>query len=262
MSPYMLLHIPANFFADLDVLSYWASQKGIESLHVLSHSCREGTRAQVSPRGTRWAPGLGALTHTTHCAPGPHLPPGSRRPNAGGSAQSTQLNADEGSAAATGSPYLSRTVTAGLSAFAQYLLRNSLPLCAQPVHLTALCMPCMSTIRSAIATADVRHCRAAWLELQYRDSRGATLLGRCFGPYLWKSHLHTCQVLGTPSPGAPQPSPTVQPVFPYLPLSATCTDGVQLFASSDSMKLVHQILKRVYQLSGTSSTSSRRIIST
>ena len=122
----MLLHIPTNFFADLDVFSYWASQKVIESLHILSHSCREGTRAQVSPRGTGWAPGQGALT-LAHCAPGPptrstlNLPPGSYRPKAGGSARGTQLNADEGSTAATGSPYLSRTVTAGLSAFAQYL---------------------------------------------------------------------------------------------------------------------------------------------
>lgn len=74
MGPYVLLHIPANFFADLDVFSYWASQKGIKSLHVLSHSCREGTRAQVSPRGTGWAPGLEALTQV-HCTPGPHLPP-------------------------------------------------------------------------------------------------------------------------------------------------------------------------------------------
>lgn len=86
------------------------------------------------------------------------------------------------------------------------------------------------------------------------------LLGRCFGPYLWKGHLHTCQVLGTLSPGAPQPSLTVQPVFPYLPLSTTCTDGIQLF--TDSMKLVGPTLKRVYQPSGTSYTSSRRVIST
>lgn len=153
-------------------------------------------------------------------------------------------------------------VTAGLSAFPQYLLQNSLPLCAQPVHLTTLRMRCTSTVPSATATADVRHCRTARLTLQPRDSHGATLLGRYFGPYLWKSRLHTCQVLGTPSPGAPQPSPTVQPVFPYLLLSTTCTDRTQLFASSDTMKLVHQTLKRVYQLSGTSSTSSRRIIST
>lgn len=79
MNPYMLLHIPTNFFADLDVFSYWAGQKGIESLHILSHSCREGTRAWVSPRGSRWAAGLGALAHThtdthTHCAPGLQLP--------------------------------------------------------------------------------------------------------------------------------------------------------------------------------------------
>lgn len=46
MSPYMLLHIPANFFADLHIFSYWAGEKGVKSLHVLSHSCREGTRAQ------------------------------------------------------------------------------------------------------------------------------------------------------------------------------------------------------------------------
>lgn len=64
MNPYVLLHIPANFFADLDVFSYWAGQKGIESLHVLSCSCGEGTRARVSPRGRGWAAGLGALTCT------------------------------------------------------------------------------------------------------------------------------------------------------------------------------------------------------
>lgn len=92
--------------------------------------------------------------HPLHAEPSP--PPGSHRPNAGGSARSMQLNANEGSAAATGSPYLSRTVTAGLLAFAQYLLQKSLPLCAQPVHVTALCMPCMSTACSATATADVQ----------------------------------------------------------------------------------------------------------
>lgn len=47
----MCLHIPTNFLADLHVLSYWTSQKGIKGLHILSHSCREGTRAQQSLGG-------------------------------------------------------------------------------------------------------------------------------------------------------------------------------------------------------------------
>lgn len=52
----MLLHIPANFFADLHVLSHRAGQKGIERLHVLSHACGEGHRARASPCGYQHTP--------------------------------------------------------------------------------------------------------------------------------------------------------------------------------------------------------------
>lgn len=52
----MLLHIPANFFADLHVLSHRAGQKGIERLHVLSHACGEGHRAWASPCGYQHTP--------------------------------------------------------------------------------------------------------------------------------------------------------------------------------------------------------------
>lgn len=51
----MLLHIPANFFADLHVLSHRAGQKGVERLHVLSHACGEGHRARASPCGYQHA---------------------------------------------------------------------------------------------------------------------------------------------------------------------------------------------------------------
>lgn len=110
-----------------------------------------------------------------------NLPPGSHQPKAGGSARSTQLNTEEGSVAATGSPYLSKMVTAGTSAFAQYLLQNSLPLCAQPVQLTALCMPCMSTACSARATADVRHRHITQMMLQAQILPG----GDAAGEVLW-----------------------------------------------------------------------------
>lgn len=106
----MLLHIPTNFFADLHIFSYRAGEKGVKSLHVLSHSCREGTRARGSARGT-----------------------GGAQPSPRSRGLGLQRNTEEGSAAATGSPFLSRTVTAGLSAFAQ-CLQKSLPLCVQAAH--------------------------------------------------------------------------------------------------------------------------------
>lgn len=78
MIPYMLLHVPANFFADVDVLSYRARQNGIKSLHVLSHSCREQHRyrhmAHGAPTATSFPPASSepfgaALSEGSGCCP-------------------------------------------------------------------------------------------------------------------------------------------------------------------------------------------------
>lgn len=74
----------------------------------------------------------------------------------------------------------------------------------------------------------------------------------CFGPHLWQRHRHTCQGVGTRSPGAPQLSPAAPPAPPCLLLSTTCTGRTQSPPSSDATEGLW--------LSSASSTSSRRII--
>lgn len=67
----MCLHIPADFFADLHVLGHGPGQNGIEGLHVLSHCCGEGTRAQGSPGASHRLPHpWGCTSHLQEAQPG------------------------------------------------------------------------------------------------------------------------------------------------------------------------------------------------
>lgn len=65
----MLLHIPADFFADLGVLGHRPGQQGIESLHVLSHSCGKTQSTEITRNIPRAATAPGCTSHLQEAQP-------------------------------------------------------------------------------------------------------------------------------------------------------------------------------------------------
>lgn len=186
----MLLHIPTNFFADGDVFSYWARQNGIESLHILSHSCREQHRYQ----------------HMAHRAPTTAaLPPTAAE--LFGVAKAVAA-AQRAAGHRQGKCCSHRKLPSGPDGnHSSVHLRSTLHETRFLSHPSSCSSPCS-------------HPRAP-PALQHIPLRpGATLvLSRCSGrheTHPGKSHLHTCQALGTRSPGVPRPSPAVPPAAPLL----------------------------------------------
>lgn len=104
---------------------------------------------------------------------------------------------------------------------------NSLPLLVQLFRLTQRQLACSAEhlpelVLSVYSTINI-NCTMCSVLIQGFAAEG---------PYLWKSHLHTCQGFGTQLPSDPQPSPTAQPGFAYLSLLTTCRDRLLTISSS------------------------------